>query len=108
MKTAILGSVLLLIMLSIARPGYSDEGFTSACPNGQKLDVELRHRYEYMSDFDFDNTIDDDKGFNLYRARFNFTLQPSDEIKFSSQFQDALSQTTVSAAQGVLMRTGMT
>ena len=89
MKTAILGSVLLLIMLSIARPGYSDEWFNKRLPQWAKLDVELRHRYEYISDFDFDNTIDDDKGFNLYRARFNFTLQPADEIKFFSQFQDA-------------------
>ena len=106
MKTAILGSVLLL--LSIARPSYSDEWFNKRLPQWAKLDVELRHRYEYVSDFDFDNTIDDDKGFNLYRARFNFTLQPADEIKFSHNSRMRVSQTTVSAAPRALMRTGMT
>ena len=78
-----------LYILSIACLSHAGEWFNGPLPKWIKLDVELRHRYEYMSDFDFNKAVDDNKGFHLYRTRINLAVQPAEEIKLFSQFQDA-------------------
>lgn len=58
-------------------------------PEWLNVDLQLRHRYERRSDFDFNHTLDDNDGFNLWRGRLGIMLKPADQLKIFYQFQDA-------------------
>lgn len=58
-------------------------------PKWLTADLELRHRFEYRSDFDFNENVNDNDGFNLWRAKLGLTFKPSDYLKLFYQFQDA-------------------
>jgi len=58
-------------------------------PDWLKVDLEFRHRFEYRQNFDFNDTADDEDGFNLYRSRLNVSLIPEEDFKIFTQFQDA-------------------
>ncbi|MBP9855559.1 MAG: alginate export family protein [Candidatus Omnitrophica bacterium] len=58
-------------------------------PKWMELDIQLRHRFEYRSNFDFNDALDDEDGFNLWRSRLGLTLKPMDDLKLFYQFQDA-------------------
>ncbi len=58
-------------------------------PEWAEIDVQLRHRYEWKSDFDFNKAVEDDKGFSLWRVRVSTLLKPTDDIRFFYQFQDS-------------------
>ncbi len=50
-------------------------------PKWMELDIQLRHRFEYRSNFDFNDALDDEDGFNLWRSRLGLTLKPMDDLK---------------------------
>ena len=58
-------------------------------PKWVNVDVSLRHRYEWKSNFDFNDAVYDKDGYNLWRSRVGVTLKPSDDLKLFYQFQDA-------------------
>jgi len=68
---------------------YAGEYLNKHMPKWFNVDLELRHRYEWRSDFDFNDTLDDKDGFNLWRGRLGLTLKPTDGLKLFYQFQDA-------------------
>ena len=58
-------------------------------PEWVNVDVEFRHRFEYQDNLDFNDSVDDTMGFNLYRSRLNIALLPVENFKLFTQFQDA-------------------
>ncbi len=58
-------------------------------PKWVNIDLQLRHRYEWRSNFDFNDNIYDKDGFNLWRSRLGLTLKPTEDLKLFYQFQDA-------------------
>ena len=80
---------ILFCQLAFPCVSLAGEWINQHLPDWVKLDVQLRHRYEFKSDFDFNSAADDNHGFNLYRTRVNLTLEPAQPIKLFSQFQDA-------------------
>lgn len=58
-------------------------------PQWVEMDVQFRHRYEWRSDFDFNENVNDEDGFNLWRSRVGLTLKPAKDLKLFYQFQDA-------------------
>lgn len=78
--------VFLTLNFSFAEAG---EVLNKHLPPWINCDVEFRHRFEWRSDFDFNDTIDDNDGFNLWRGRLGVTLKPTDNFKLFYQFQDS-------------------
>lgn len=91
MKVKIFIAGMALLGLSVS--GVQAEGLKEYkarhLPEWLELGGEIRHRYEHQENFDFNDAVDDDSGFNLWRSRFNITIKPSDELKFFYQFQDS-------------------
>ncbi len=58
-------------------------------PKWINVDLEFRHRFEYQDNLDFNDSVDDTMGFNLYRTRLNIALLPVEHFKLFTQFQDA-------------------
>ncbi len=58
-------------------------------PKWVNVDLQLRHRYEWRSNFDFNDSIYDKEGFNLWRSRLGLTLKPTEDLRLFYQFQDA-------------------
>ena len=65
------------------------EYFNKYLPKWLEMDLQFRHRYEWMSDFDFNKSVDDNKGFSLWRTRFSIGLKPNEIFKLFYQLQDA-------------------
>jgi hypothetical protein len=53
------------------------------------LAAEVRHRYEYWKDFDFNKDLDDKDDVVGQRIRLSLELVPTDTVKGFIQFQDA-------------------
>lgn len=68
---------------------HAGEYMNKHLPKWVNVDLQLRHRYEWRSNFDFNDNVYDKDGFNLWRARLGVMLKPSDDFKFFYQFQDA-------------------
>ncbi|PIW58911.1 MAG: hypothetical protein COW13_04915 [Candidatus Omnitrophica bacterium CG12_big_fil_rev_8_21_14_0_65_50_5] len=58
-------------------------------PKWLELGGDIRHRYEWHENFDLNDAIDDDNGFNLWRTRLNVGIKPNSHLKFFYQFQDS-------------------
>ncbi len=58
-------------------------------PDQLKMDVELRYRLEYRSNFDFNDAADDKDAFHLYRTRIGLKYNPLKELGFYIQGQDS-------------------
>lgn len=84
---------MLVLSVLCALLSFSDvsaaEFLNKRLPEWVQMDVQFRHRYEWRSDFDFNDNIDDKDGFNLWRTRLGLTLKPVKELKLFYQFQDA-------------------
>jgi hypothetical protein len=78
-------------------------------PQWINLDLQLRHRYEWRSNFDFNASVYDKDGFNLWRTRLGLTLKPTKETKFFYQFQDArISDDSISGSKSAYENWGET
>lgn len=82
-------AVVVFLGLSCAVPSQAGEYLNKSLPEWINVDVQLRHRYEWRSNFDFNDTVYDKDGFNLWRGRLGLTLKPSKESRLFYQFQDA-------------------
>ena len=87
----------IIVLISFVLPSifayptilYAGKFINKGLPTWLEMDLQLRHRYEYKADFDFNDAVDDDKGLQLWRTRLNLTLKPADNFKLFYQFQDA-------------------
>lgn len=86
-KYAIIAAVLFMTLCALQ--GHAGETINGRLPDWLKVDVQFRHRYESRNNFDFNQSVDDEKGFNLYRTRLNIGVLPMDDVKIFTQFQDA-------------------
>ena len=88
MKRNIILGLLGIIFLGVSQ-AFAGQYFNKHLPKWLEMDLQLRHRYEWMSDFDFNKNIDDNKGFNLWRTRLSLGLKPNEIFKLFYQLQDA-------------------
>jgi len=88
MKKYIFWGLLGIVCLN-AFPVSAGEYFNKHLPQWLEMDLQLRHRYEWMSDFDFNEKVDDNKGFSLWRTRLSLGLKPNEVFELFYQFQDA-------------------
>jgi hypothetical protein len=51
--------------------------------------MELRYRYEYIDNLDFNSAVDDDDAYMLLRSRINVDVTPVDYLRAFVQLQDA-------------------
>lgn len=79
----------LSILLAVSGPAAAGEMINGRLPKQIKVDLQFRHRYEQRNNFDFNDAVDDEDGFNLYRTRLDISLLPVDDVKIFIQFQDA-------------------
>lgn len=77
----------MLILLS--SQAHAGEYINRYLPKWMNVDLQLRHRYEWRSNFDFNNAVYDKDGFNLWRTRLGLTVKPTNDLRFFYQFQDA-------------------
>ena len=76
---------LLVFASSVAEAG---DIVNKYLPKWVNVDFQLRHRYEWRSNFDFNDSIYDKDGFNLWRSRLGLTLKPTEDLRLFYQFQD--------------------
>lgn len=83
--------VFLLGILAWAHVSSAEAGdwLNKRLPDWIKADVELRHRFEYRDNFDFNENNDDEEAFDLLRARLNLKWIPVKPLKLFAQWQDA-------------------
>lgn len=79
--------LLLLFLFIPISPVFAGEFINKQLPKWLNIDMQLRHRYERRTDFN--DTIDDKEGFNLWRTQLGITLKPTEYVKLFYQFQDA-------------------
>lgn len=77
------------MMILVSKSALAGEHINKHLPKWVKLDVEVRHRFENQDNFDFNDTVDGQDAFSLFRTRVNLQLIPTDEVKLFVQFQDA-------------------
>lgn len=53
------------------------------------ISLQLRARFEYQENFDFNSSIDDEDGFYLLRTRANIKVKPSEYFEGFLQIQDS-------------------
>lgn len=84
-------AVFIMFMLIIGSPSWSEAGeyLNRHLPSWINVDLEFRHRYEWRSNFDFNDAVYDKDGFNLWRSRLGLTLKPHKNVKVFYQLQDA-------------------
>ncbi len=91
------------------RQAHAGQYLNKHLPKWLEMDLQLRHRYEWMSDFDFNKNVDDNKGFSLWRARLALGLKPNDMFKLFYQLQDArISNDSVSGSKAAYENWGET
>ncbi|HBO97896.1 MAG TPA: hypothetical protein DE315_02120 [Candidatus Omnitrophica bacterium] len=81
-------AVVMLLGLACTQ-SQAGEYLNKSLPEWINVDVQLRQRYEWRSNFDFNDSIYDKDGFNLWRGRLGLTLKPTKETRLFYQFQDA-------------------
>ncbi|MCC6758031.1 MAG: alginate export family protein, partial [Candidatus Omnitrophica bacterium] len=85
-------NIIITLIMFLLLPVFQSEAgelINKQLPQWINVDLQLRHRYEYRSDFDFNDNVDDKDGFNLWRSRVGLTLKPTKDLKLFYQFQDA-------------------
>jgi hypothetical protein len=105
-------SAIILISLQaclLDRQASAGQYLNKHLPKWLELDLQLRHRYEWRSNFDFNKNIYDKDGFNLWRSRLGLTLKPTDDLKLFYQFQDArISDDNISGSKSAFENWGET
>lgn len=81
--------LVMLLGVTFITPVQAGQIINEQLPDWLEVDVQFRYRYEGRQNFDFNEAVDDEKGFNLYRTRLNIGLLPMDDLKIFTQFQDA-------------------
>ncbi len=81
--------ILFMMLLCPVANVEAGEYLNKQLPKWVNVDVQLRHRYEWRSNFDFNDSLYDKDGFNLWRSRLGVTLKPTNDLKFFYQLQDA-------------------
>lgn len=81
--------ILAILMLLNSKSALAGDYFNKHLPKWIKLDLEVRHRFENQDNFDFNDAVDGQDSFSLFRTRFNLQLLPTEQFKFFVQFQDA-------------------
>lgn len=76
----------LILTVTQAQAG---ELLNKRLPDWIGLDLQLRHRYEWRSDFDFSEATHDNDGFHLWQTRLGITLKPTKFLKLFYELQDA-------------------
>lgn len=84
-----IGIFVCLWVVSFSGNAQAGKLINEHLPKWANVDVEFRHRFEYQDDLDFNGSVDDTTGFNLYRTRLNIAFLPVENFKLFSQFQDA-------------------
>jgi len=88
-NTKFLTYLFVVLLLCAPQPANAGKFFDEHLPNWVDLDIQYRYRYENFSDADFNDTVDDNKGFSLGRTRINLGLTPIEDLKLFYQFQDS-------------------
>jgi hypothetical protein len=88
MKRIFILAISLLVLFS---PTFvlAGEIINSQLPSWINMDVEFRHRLEFKDNFDFNDAVNDEDTYNLWRTRISLLLKPTDWAKLFVQFQDA-------------------
>lgn len=89
MSLAKLAAFSILFFICTVNPVAAGEYLNKHLPGWINADLQLRHRYEWRSNFDFSDAVDDTDGLNLWRGRLGLTLKPAKGLKLYYQFQDA-------------------
>ncbi len=89
MKKTILALLTLILFMCLTSRIEAGEYLNKNLPKWFNADLELRHRFEWRSNFDFNDALNDKDGFNLWRAKLGLTFKPTDNLKLFYQFQDA-------------------
>jgi hypothetical protein len=88
------------MLVLMAGDGFAGEWINQRLPSWISIDGQLRHRYEWRSDSDFNKAIDDDKGYSLWRSKLAMTLKPSNHLKLYYQIQDSrISRDSISGSK---------
>lgn len=77
------------LIVSVSSVAEAGDMVNKYLPKWVNVDLQLRHRYEWRSNFDFNDNIYDKDGFNLWRTRLGLTLKPTEDLRLFYQFQDA-------------------
>lgn len=88
-RPCIVLSLVIINMFLLAINSEAGATLNKQLPQWINMDIQLRHRYEWRSNFDFNDAVYDKDGFNLWRGRFGLMVKPSDDLKFFYQFQDS-------------------
>ncbi len=87
-KIAIIFASIVMLLGSVFK-SEAGEFLNKHLSKWVNVDVQLRNRYEWRSNFDFNDSAYDKDAYNLWRARLGLTLKPTDQLKLFYQFQDA-------------------
>jgi len=89
-----IGLISLISLVSVSfgaesKPRPLRSYFPAAWGDRLNIQIELRHRFEYRDNFDFNDLLDDQDGFQLFRSRLNLGIQPIRGLRLFLQLQDA-------------------
>ncbi len=94
-RLVVLTWVLLFAMLVMTESLLADEpepigvGRFMALDDIVDVNVAFRYRFEHRDNFDFNDAVDDQDGFHLFRTRLNVDLNEFESIRAFLQLQDA-------------------
>ena len=84
------GMVFIMLIMGVwAGQARAGQMINDHLPDWLRVDVQFRYRQESGNNFDLNQGVDDEKGFNLYRTRLNIGILPMNDVKIFTQFQDA-------------------
>ena len=88
--TIITFSLLPLCNKSLAENGkFINDYFKDYFKGKFLLSIQIRHRFEYRNNFDFNSEADDQTGFHLLRTRLNLDFRPIEHLRLFIQLQDS-------------------
>ncbi len=82
-------SVLIVMCLAFVAPADAGKYINEHLPEWVNVDVQLRHRYSWKDNADFDDGVDDGKGKHEWRGRLSIALMPMENLKLFYQLQDS-------------------
>ncbi len=85
-RKSLMAVLAVLLMGTVSEAG---DWINKKLPDAIKADLQVRYRLEYRSDFDFNESKDDNDAYNLYRTRLNLKFTPIKQLYLFTQAQDA-------------------